>query len=336
MGSEVTLPLLYPDPAVSAQQKVCIDGIMRYKVETGFEFDPQHNMPLFTYAILCFRVVSQMVFHGKYAAAYLQDIPENTRVRLEALENQVYRGPNHLPMPGCINPFLSALGLGKSEISQLHWQEWKNLGNMSMKSAAAKFLFEFSKYHPMIMDTTFEADGQVMSVKSGIRLLAVYVIQRLYRFRKQNKSARVLARQTQAVERLECFFITMLQRKHLCEIRLFAQENNYTRLLHSLLKGIPVNCFCDGKMVPKRLKVIKTGEADPQRFRTGSYILYCSSKQDQQALSDIERGILIADIAEVRPGCENFPGAIKAFKDADMCFSIIGSSCSFFLQLVEV
>ena len=82
-----------------------------------------------------------------------------------------------VPDAVAVNPVFAALGIGmKDEMSHMEWQQWANLGTMSTKSAAAKFLYELSKFHPGIFDESFESDGKTLSVKSAVRILAAYII----------------------------------------------------------------------------------------------------------------------------------------------------------------
>lgn len=124
-------------------------------------------------------------------------------------------------------------------------------------------------------------------------------------------------RQGEAVERLEKFFMHMLRRKRMIELRLYGQEKNCLKLIDMLLKGIslifiylhifsfifpflqcptfhfpnclskppflppkgiPINRFIDGKMVPQYLRIFKSAEAVARKYRA-QYILYTSTTQ---------------------------------------------------------
>ena len=332
---EVSLELLRPIRETILHTN--ITQIVQRKVERGYEFDASSRMPFFDTAILTFRVVCQCVFHQQ-ENQFRENLPEHVLGKLQALEYQVYRGPNRIPRPNCVNPLFSALGIGRAdEMSQTVWQEWSNLGTMSMKSAAAKFLLEFTKYDPGILDNSIESDGKRLSVKTAVRILAAYVVQRKFRHRRAYKPIRIIGRKILAFEKIQRFLIYLIRRKRLLEIRLFAQEKNYKKLIDMLLKGIPINNLVDGKMVPEYLSILKVGEANIPSRRTGKYLLYTSAKEKVKAALDLENGILLSDVAEIRAGCANFPQSKTADKypNADLCISIISSRKTLYIQLVQ-
>ena len=331
--AEITLEML--NSVREPIKHINIDGVVHRRVESGFEFDARKHMPFFDTAILLFRVVCPYVFHQRQQH-FEQNIPVHTLEKLNALENQVYRGPNRIPRPNCVNPLFSALGIGSEEMSQTAWQHWANLGTMSMKSAAAKYLYELSKYHPGILDESFESDGRTFSIQTGVRMLAAYILQRNFRHRKAYRPIQIVARKIMAFEKIQRFFIHMKKRKRLIEARLFAQEKNYKKLIEMLLRGIPINSLINGKMVPEYLGIFKIGEPDLPNRRTGKYVLYTSSKEKVKAAVDMKNGMLLSDVAEIRSGCANFPKSKNdGYPNADLCFSIIGSQKTFYAQFVQ-
>ena len=300
--AEITLKMLSPN--LGRVKHTNVAHVLHRKVERGFEFDASGHMPFFDTAIIIFRVVCPCIYLWR-KHQFREKIPGDVVDKLRALENQVYRGPNKTPRPNCVNPVFAALGIGmKDEMSHMEWQQWANLGTMSTKSAAAKFLYELSKFHPGIFDESFESDGKTLSVKSAVRILAAYIIQRAFRQRKAYRPLRIIGRKIEAFEKLQRYFKQMIRRKHLIETRLFAQEKNCRTLVEILLRGIPIKNLIDGKMVPEYLSIFKIGEADIPNRRMGRYILYTSSKEKAIAATDMEAGILLSDVAEIRFGCE--------------------------------
>ena len=81
--------LLYPGQDFPRTDSV--SNVTRRRIEQGFEFDPQTNVPFFNSAILCFRIVEQLVYRQN-EETYKRYIPDGIRFKLDAFANQVYRG----------------------------------------------------------------------------------------------------------------------------------------------------------------------------------------------------------------------------------------------------
>ena len=167
---------------------VNIKDIISRKLEKGYEFDPEKNFAYFSHAIILFRIVSGMLLSRDES---IRDaIPEGALNKFMAYECQIYEGPNKKPAPQCINPVLSFFGIKCGEISMQVWQEWQNLGSISTKAAASKFINEFKMYHPGFMETPFSSDSTLLTVRTAMRVLAAFLIQRMYRKNVSSRASR--------------------------------------------------------------------------------------------------------------------------------------------------
>ena len=86
-----------------------------------------------------------------------------------------------------------------------------------------------------------------ISLKTALKVFAVYVIQRVCRRYASKKYHRALSKLEKTAVILQKFLRTIRFRKKLAEIRLFAQSLNINMLTDSLVKGISVISYCEIK-----------------------------------------------------------------------------------------
>ena len=86
-----------------------------------------------------------------------------------------------------------------------------------------------------------------ISLKTALKVFAVYIIQRVCRRYASKKYHRTLSKLEKTAVILQKFFRTIRFRKKLAEIRLFAQSSNINMLTDSLVNGISVISYSEIK-----------------------------------------------------------------------------------------
>ena len=96
-------------------------------------------------------------------------------------------------------------------------------------------------------DIAITVGRSVITMKTALRCLAAFIIQRCCKAYKKRKYIRILRDIERSAICIQKFWREILFRKHLAELRLYAQGNNINAVADVLTRGLLVNNYVAGK-----------------------------------------------------------------------------------------